>query len=149
LRNQTLATDILTIEPVVDIAQRITRRSEGEADHGEDERVRALETIRPLALHAIPTAVRIWGRPNLAQLPNGVLILERPEPRSVRVGSLAALVRYLSSVVVRVRHTEESSARARRAGRPPSTCSSPHPQHKVAGYNPVAPMTETVLPTSS
>ena len=42
-----------------------------------DERVRALEEIRPSALHAVPTAVRIWRRPNLAQLSNGAFVLER------------------------------------------------------------------------
>ena len=32
LRDQTLATDTLTLKPVVDIAQRVPRRSESEAD---------------------------------------------------------------------------------------------------------------------
>ena len=76
LRDQAFGTDTLTLEPVVDIAHRITRRSKGEADHREDERVRTLEEIGPFALHAVPTTIRIWRRPNLAQLSNGALILK-------------------------------------------------------------------------
>ncbi|WP_157899105.1 hypothetical protein [Luteitalea pratensis] len=93
-----------------------TRRSEGEADHGKDEPVRALEQIRPLALHAIPTAVRIWGRANLAQLPTGARILEHLRLRQQfpirhgvarrRVGHLARANERVEEVGPRLRHVD-------------------------------------------
>src|SRR6185436_15115003 len=76
-RDQPIGTETLTVEPVVDIAKRVTRRGEREADHGVNECVRAFEKIRPLALHAVPTTVRIWRRANLAQLSNGAFVPDR------------------------------------------------------------------------
>jgi hypothetical protein len=37
----------------------------------------SFEEIRPFALHAVPTAIRTWWRPDLAQLSKCALILDR------------------------------------------------------------------------
>jgi hypothetical protein len=50
LRNQPLGTQVLPVEPVVDVAQRVAGSRQCEADHRCDEEIGAFEQIRPPAL---------------------------------------------------------------------------------------------------
>jgi hypothetical protein len=77
LRHQALRTQVLPVEPVVDVAQHLVRRHEGETEHGPDEHIGALEEVRPLALDGVSPAVRVRRRAHLSKLSNRALVPER------------------------------------------------------------------------
>ncbi len=74
LWNETVAAQNLPVDRIVQISHGIAGSDQGKSKGPCEKSIRAFETVRPFALHAVALAVRVRRFANAAQFGNSLLI---------------------------------------------------------------------------